>query len=173
MNGSCFPLALLGLLRIFSTANSGQGLRVRSTVEGEIVAQPGRSRAVIAAVVLAVVVHLPGITGAFLTWDDALYVTNNPRVQEASLRGLLRVWDPSDALAGRFLENWAGLRVISGCECWVLDFAFIDRVNPNEQEFRVLFSLVGLGSFGQNPFGQQAGSLGRAQNSGSELGSVY
>ena len=78
-----------------------------------------------------------------------------------------------DALAGRFLENWAGLRVISGCECWVLDFAFIDRVNPNEQEFRVLFSLVGLGSFGQNPFGQQAGSLGRAQNSGSELGSVY
>ena len=73
-------------------------------MEGEIVAQPGRSRAVIAAVVLAVVVHLPGITGAFLTWDDALYVTNNPRVQEASLRGLLRVWDPSDALAGRFIE---------------------------------------------------------------------
>lgn len=78
-----------------------------------------------------------------------------------------------DALAGRFLENWAGLRVISACECWVLDFAFVDRVNPDEQEFRVLFSLVGLGSFGQNPFGQRTAQMGRAPSQGSELGAVY
>lgn len=79
-----------------------------------------------------------------------------------------------DALDTRFLENWLGLRVISKCECWVLDFAVVDRVNPDEKEFRVLFSLVGLGSFGQNPFGSRTnGTFGRAPSSGSELGSVY
>lgn len=63
-----------------------------------------------------------------------------------------------DALVGRFLENWAGLRVISGCDCWVLDLALVDRVNPDELQVRVLFSLVGLGSFGQQPFRQGIGS---------------
>ena len=56
-----------------------------------------------------------------------------------------------DAVQSQFLENWLGFRAISSCDCWVIDFAFIDRSNPPEREYRVLFSLVGLGSFGQQP----------------------
>jgi hypothetical protein len=58
-----------------------------------------------------------------------------------------------DALDHSFLENWAGFRVISSCDCWVVDLAFIDRVNPNTTGVRVQFSLVGLGTFGQQPAG--------------------
>ena len=54
-----------------------------------------------------------------------------------------------DALDHSFLENWAGLRVISSCDCWVVDLAFIDRVNPDTTGVRVQVSLVGLGTFGQ------------------------
>jgi LPS-assembly protein len=59
-----------------------------------------------------------------------------------------------DALDNSFLENWAGFRLISSCDCWVIDFAFIDRVNPDTTGVRVQVSLVGLGSFGQQPFPQ-------------------
>ena len=58
-----------------------------------------------------------------------------------------------DALDHSFLENWAGFRVISSCDCWVVDLAFIDRVNPDTTGVRVQFSLVGLGTFGQQPAG--------------------
>ncbi len=77
-----------------------------------------------------------------------------------------------DALATRFLENWAGFRLISQCDCWVLDFAFIDRVNPDEREYRVLFSLVGLGSFGQQPFAAPRGGFG-APAAGLGTGGIY
>lgn len=59
-----------------------------------------------------------------------------------------------DAVAHKFLENWAGIRLISACDCWVIDLAFVDRVNPPETGVRVLVSLVGLGSFGQQNFYQ-------------------
>src|SRR5581483_7819156 len=78
-----------------------------------------------------------------------------------------------DAIEDRFLENWVGFRLISACDCWVVDFALVDRVNPDEREFRVLFSLVGLGSFGQQPFGQRNDGFGRVQATGSDLGGVY
>jgi LPS-assembly protein len=78
-----------------------------------------------------------------------------------------------DVLADRFLENWLGLRLISACDCWVIDLAFVDRFNPDEREFRVLFSLVGLGSFGQQPFGQRNDGFGRSQGTDSSLSGVY
>jgi len=56
-----------------------------------------------------------------------------------------------DALDRSFLENWAGLRVISSCDCWVVDVAFVDRANPDTTGVQVQVSLVGLGSFGQQP----------------------
>ena len=52
-------------------------------------------------------------------------------------------------VAHRFLENWAGFRLISSCDCWMIDLAFVDRFNPNETGVRVLVSLIGLGSVGQ------------------------
>jgi len=57
-----------------------------------------------------------------------------------------------DILTGRFLENWLGLRLISPGDCWVVDLAVVDRVNPDELDFRIQVSLVGLGSLGDSPF---------------------
>ncbi len=62
-----------------------------------------------------------------------------------------------DLQVSKFLENWIGIRLISGCDCWVVDLALVDQVNPDELELRVQFSLVGLGSFGQQPFGTGPG----------------
>jgi hypothetical protein len=58
-----------------------------------------------------------------------------------------------DAEVGRFLENYGGLRVISDCDCWVIDLALVDRVNPDEIEVQLRVSLVGLATFGQGTFG--------------------
>jgi len=78
-----------------------------------------------------------------------------------------------DALEHRFLENWAGIRVISGCDCWVLDLAVVDRSNPNEFQVRVLFSLVGLGSFGQQPFRPGLGSFVPPSSPTGDFGEFY
>ncbi|MEO2169016.1 MAG: LPS assembly protein LptD, partial [bacterium] len=78
-----------------------------------------------------------------------------------------------DVLEGRFLENWAGMRLISFGDCWVIDVAFVDRVNPDEKEFRFQVSLVGLGSFGQSPFREFTSSFPTVIGSGAELGGMY
>lgn len=67
-----------------------------------------------------------------------------------------------DAIARSFLENWAGFRVISSCDCWVVDLAFVDRVNPDNTGVRVQVSLVGLGTFGQQQGGGGFGGFPRA-----------
>lgn len=66
-----------------------------------------------------------------------------------------------DAIDNSFLENWAGFRLISSCDCWTVDLAFVDRVNPDTTGVRVQVSLVGLGSFGQQPFAGATGTLPR------------
>jgi len=78
-----------------------------------------------------------------------------------------------DANVGRFLDNVVGLRVISSCDCWVVDMAFEDRVNPNETAFRVQVSLVGLGSFGREPFRPAFGALTTPQVSTTGVGRNY
>ncbi|MBM4267591.1 MAG: LPS-assembly protein LptD [Deltaproteobacteria bacterium] len=78
-----------------------------------------------------------------------------------------------DADEGEFLENWAGFRVISGCDCWTFDAAFVDRVNPDEIEFRFRFSLVGLGTFGQSPFAEFANVFPTPAASAPDFGAVY
>jgi LPS-assembly protein len=64
-----------------------------------------------------------------------------------------------DNLAKKFLEVGGGLRIISECECWVLDVGISNRVNPNETQARVLISLVGLGQVGREPFGRTFGAI--------------
>lgn len=66
-----------------------------------------------------------------------------------------------DALDHSFLENWAGFRVISSCDCWVVDMAFVDRSNPDTTGVRVQVSLVGLGTFGQQQSGGAFGGFPR------------
>jgi len=64
-----------------------------------------------------------------------------------------------DSLSRRFLEIGGGLRVISDCECWVVDIGVSNRVNPNETQARVLVSLVGLGNVGREPFNRSVGTV--------------
>lgn len=51
--------------------------------------------------------------------------------------------------ARRFLENYAGLRLVSLCDCWSVDFAVSNRTNPAETEARLQVTLVGLSELRQ------------------------
>ena len=51
-----------------------------------------------------------------------------------------------DIVANRFLDNFVGMRLISTCDCWALDFAVVDRTNPHEVEVRAQLTLAGFGS---------------------------
>ena len=54
-------------------------------------------------------------------------------------------------LGPHFLERDYLVRLISRCNCWVLEAGVSDKTNPDERLFRVQFTLVGLGSFGKTP----------------------
>jgi LPS-assembly protein len=56
---------------------------------------------------------------------------------------------PTGRLGPHFLERDYLVRLISRCNCWVLDAGFADKFNPDERSLRVQFTLVGLGSFGR------------------------
>jgi len=60
-----------------------------------------------ALVLLAALVLLSNLNvldNEFLIWDDALLITSNARVQPPTFAAIARVFDPTDALAGRTLE---------------------------------------------------------------------
>lgn len=52
-------------------------------------------------------------------------------------------------LGPHFLERDYILRVMSRCDCWLLEAGVSDRFDTDETTFRVQFTLYGLGSFGQ------------------------
>ena len=64
-----------------------------------------------------------------------------------------------DVVSNNFLENRFGLRIISDCECWVVDIGVSDKRNPDEIEARFLVSLVGLGQIGQEPLNRSLGGF--------------
>jgi len=51
-----------------------------------------------------------------------------------------------------FIGSRYALRFISPQKCWFIDVGIVDKVNPNEFEFRLLFTLVGLSSAGRTAF---------------------
>lgn len=51
-----------------------------------------------------------------------------------------------DIDADSFLENYAGLRLLSSCDCWALNIGVTDTRNPNEIQVQAQFTLAGLGS---------------------------
>ncbi|HVO24698.1 MAG TPA: LPS assembly protein LptD [Candidatus Margulisiibacteriota bacterium] len=85
-------------------------------------------------------------------------------LQEVDSNLVLRVTDWAgflysgryDVVNNRFLDNFVGLRLISMCDCWSLDFAVVDRTNPHEVEARAQLTLVGFGS--SKPSVRSAGS---------------
>ena len=50
------------------------------------------------------------------------------------------------------LESVYGIEYNSPCDCLDILFTYEQRVNPDEQEFSVLFNLKGLGFFGSRPY---------------------
>ena len=54
-------------------------------------------------------------------------------------------------LGPHFLERDYLLRLISRCNCWVLEAGVADKTNPDERLFRFQLTLLGLGAFGSNP----------------------
>lgn len=91
--------------------------------------------------------------------DNSIKEVNGSVLLRLSKRFYVAYETRYDALRKRFLENRYGLRVLSDCECWVLDVGVSDQINPDETTVRVLLSLVGLGSFGQAPFRQSLGGI--------------
>jgi hypothetical protein len=57
-----------------------------------------------------------------------------------------------DLNTSSFIGNRYFVRYISPQKCWFIDFGAIDKVNPNEFEFRFLLTLVGLSSSGRTGF---------------------
>jgi LPS-assembly protein len=51
-----------------------------------------------------------------------------------------------DIDAASFLENYAGLRLLSSCDCWALNIGVTDTRNPNEVQVQAQFTLAGLGA---------------------------
>lgn len=54
-----------------------------------------------------------------------------------------------DDLASEFVENKAGIRFKSSCNCWHVDLGFSDKINPNDKQVLLSFGLGGIGSLGQ------------------------
>ncbi len=57
----------------------------------------------------------------------------------------------TSTLGPHFLERDYLVRLISRCNCWVLQAGVSDKTNPDERLFRVQFTLFGLGSVGRTP----------------------
>jgi hypothetical protein len=86
-----------------------------------------------------------GISYRFLTQNLLQELDDNLVLRLTDSVGLLYS-SRYDVIANRFLDNYFGLRLISTCDCWALDFGVTDRTNPQELEVRAQITLVGLGS---------------------------
>jgi len=86
-----------------------------------------------------------GISYRFLTENLLQEVDDNIVLRLTDWAGFLYS-SRYDVTANRFLDNYFGLRFLSTCQCWALDFAVTDRTNPQEVEVRAQLTLAGLGS---------------------------
>jgi len=91
------------------------------------------------------------------TLDDALF--RFPTVNEIDGSFYLRLGEYMgftflsryDLATDAFLGRDYLFRVISRCNCWVLEAGVSDQINPDERLYRVQFTLIGLGGFGRSP----------------------
>lgn len=58
-------------------------------------------------------------------------------------------WDNINKL---FLEQRGGIRVMSACNCWMVDFLVADQINPDNTRMSVNVTLLGLGQIGNTFF---------------------
>jgi LPS-assembly protein len=57
-----------------------------------------------------------------------------------------------DVNHSRFLRNRGSVRIISRCDCWVLDLGFGRTTHPDKTEVLAQLTLAGLGSAGKDPY---------------------
>jgi hypothetical protein len=79
------------------------------------------------------------------------YSFNDAPVVDSQGRAVLGANGQQLVTGGHFLERDYFVRLISRCNCWLLEAGVADKFNPDERLFRVQFTLIGLGSFGQGP----------------------
>jgi len=72
-----------------------------------------------------------------------------------------------------FLERNYLLRLISRCNCWIVDAGVSDKFNPDERVFRIQLTLVGLGSFGKSPTARNYMGFAPLAGLGGRQGSRY
>jgi len=90
------------------------------------------------------------------------FVTDRVRQLESSVQIKLIDWlklgyySRYDDLGSEFIENSAGLRWVSKCDCWWVDFTVSDKLNPEQTEVAVTLTLKGLGQFGNSIFSDRA-----------------
>ena len=58
-------------------------------------------------------------------------------------------WDNINKL---FLEQRGGVRLMSACNCWMVDFLVTDQINPDNTRMSVNVTLLGLGQVGNTFF---------------------
>jgi hypothetical protein len=95
--------------------------------------------------------------------ESRLFRNRNSGLEEVSGAAYLRLgrymgisllarYDLADEFEGsHFLERSLVWRLLSRCNCWVLDVGVTDRFDTDEQLVRVQFTLVGLGAVGSRP----------------------
>lgn len=120
----------------------------------------------------------PNVNQGLSTAEQALFSTGGTQEIDGSLYLRLNDWvgftflsrfDPRPAVVpgdtpgsvrsvgSHFLERDYALRVISRCNCWILEAGVKDTFNPDERIFRIQFTLIGLGSYGRRPFSNYVG----------------
>jgi hypothetical protein len=95
--------------------------------------------------------------------ESRLFRNRNSGLEEVSAAAYLRLgrymgisllarYDLADQFEGpHFLERSLVWRLLSRCNCWVLDVGVTDQYDTQEQIVRVQFTLVGLGAVGGRP----------------------
>ena len=86
-----------------------------------------------------------GVSYRFLAGSALQEVDTNLVVRLTDWAGILYT-GRYDIVTNKFLDNFIGLRLLSLCDCWALDFAVVDRTNPHEVEARAQLTLAGFGS---------------------------
>jgi len=86
-----------------------------------------------------------GVSYRFLAGSALQEVDSNFVVRLTDWAGLLYT-TRYDVAANSFLDNFVGLRLLSSCDCWALEFAVVQKTNPHEVEVRAQLTLAGFGS---------------------------
>jgi lipopolysaccharide assembly outer membrane protein LptD (OstA) len=88
--------------------------------------------------------------GAVETAEDGLETLEARTILALTERFAIGLNGRYDFVSDEFVESGGGFRIESSCRCWTVDVGVVNRVNPDETQFRVEVDLGGLGSIGSS-----------------------